>query len=385
MSLCNIYKVDKVKYSKIFKLLIKRNVCPLIIRLLLNMYLINTAAVKWNDELSSDFNVCNGVKQGGVLSPHLFTVYVDPLIHRLRNSGIGCKVGPLISNVFVYADDVIILSPTLSSLYKLIQICESYGAEYELTFNPDKCFLLIYADRTIFNFDHVIVKIWGQNVKIVELEEYLGNSLTTNRYIIDIGPSICDMKARTNRIVNNFNNISCMSKAQLFNSQCLALYGAQLWNLSDPKIEEYNVTWRKSVRYLLGLHARTKSYILPYIMNSFNIKDVIMERQLNFCVQVYNHKSDYISGYMKNSLLSLTSYTLSNVNKILNKFQITYADLFNIKKSHIKKLIKNSYPPMDWRAGMTVELLHALDGQLDMGLSRQELRILLDEICTCDI
>ena len=291
----------------------------------------------------------------------------------------------MISNVFVYADDVIILSPTLSSLYKLINICESYGAEYELTFNPDKCFLMIFADKTIFNFDHVIVKICGQNVKTVEMEQHLGNTLTTKRHIIDVGPSINDMKARTNMIRNNFANVSWMSKAHLFNSQCLALYGAQLWDLSDPKIADLSVTWRKCVRYLFGLHPCTKSYILPYIMNSFNIMDVIMERQLNFYVQVYNHESDYISGYMKNALSSLTSYTVSNVNQILNKFDILYADLFDLKKFQIKKNIIKHYPPMDWRSGMTVELLHALDDQVDLGLNRHELRILLNEICICDM
>ncbi len=36
---------DRVQYSKLFKLLIKRDICPLIVRLLLNMYLISSAVV----------------------------------------------------------------------------------------------------------------------------------------------------------------------------------------------------------------------------------------------------------------------------------------------------------------------------------------------------
>ena len=39
--------------------------------------------VNWNDECSSTFSVGNGVKQGGVLSPVLFTVYLDGLIDQL--------------------------------------------------------------------------------------------------------------------------------------------------------------------------------------------------------------------------------------------------------------------------------------------------------------
>ena len=85
--------------------------------------------------------------------------------------------------------------------------------------------------------------------------------------------------------------------------------------------------------------------------NVFNLMDVIMERMLNFYVQVYNHESEYIRGFIKNSLLSLMSYTVSNINKILNKFQITYADLFDLKKSHIKKTYTKPLPTYGLESG----------------------------------
>lgn len=50
---------DKVGYSKLFKLL-ERIICPLIIRLLLNMYLLSTAAVSWTDVVSHEFDLKNG-------------------------------------------------------------------------------------------------------------------------------------------------------------------------------------------------------------------------------------------------------------------------------------------------------------------------------------
>ena len=47
--------------------------------------------VKWNGSLSGTFGASNGVKQSGVLSPLLFTVYLDQLILALKESGIGCS------------------------------------------------------------------------------------------------------------------------------------------------------------------------------------------------------------------------------------------------------------------------------------------------------
>ena len=68
---------DRVNYVKLFTLLCRRGVCPLICRLLLNIYKNQKLRLKWNGAYSDYFSVMNGVKQGGVISPCLFCVYID--------------------------------------------------------------------------------------------------------------------------------------------------------------------------------------------------------------------------------------------------------------------------------------------------------------------
>ncbi len=53
------------------------------------MYINQTLQVKWKSKISDEFSVVNGVKQGGVLSPILFTIYVDGLLQKLKNNGVG--------------------------------------------------------------------------------------------------------------------------------------------------------------------------------------------------------------------------------------------------------------------------------------------------------
>ena len=43
-----------------------------------------------NTAMSDCFTTQNGVKQGGVLSPLLFAVYIDELLCKLKQSGYGC-------------------------------------------------------------------------------------------------------------------------------------------------------------------------------------------------------------------------------------------------------------------------------------------------------
>lgn len=84
---------DLVEYIKLFRLLMDRNMCPVSMRLLLEMHLKQSICVKWLDSMSKTFTASNGVKQGGVLSPVLFTVYADILLTRLKNRGVGCHIG----------------------------------------------------------------------------------------------------------------------------------------------------------------------------------------------------------------------------------------------------------------------------------------------------
>ena len=56
--------VFPVEYCKLVRLLLKKNVPPVIIRILLHMYLFHFTEVAWNGTCSSSFHVLNGVRQG---------------------------------------------------------------------------------------------------------------------------------------------------------------------------------------------------------------------------------------------------------------------------------------------------------------------------------
>ena len=48
--------------------------------------------VKWEDETSARFSISNGVKQGGVISPLLFSLHIDELFLFLKQSGLDCHI-----------------------------------------------------------------------------------------------------------------------------------------------------------------------------------------------------------------------------------------------------------------------------------------------------
>ena len=66
---------DRIRYCKLFRLLSDRGIPPCIIRILLGFYTHNLVRVVWNGILSDYFLAVNGVKQGGVLSPIVFSLH----------------------------------------------------------------------------------------------------------------------------------------------------------------------------------------------------------------------------------------------------------------------------------------------------------------------
>ena len=85
--------------SKLFDILARRSLPPPLLAFLQNCYKDQAIQVRWNDVLSQPFGVSNGVRQGGVLSPILFTVYIDELINMLLQQDIGCHYGPYFCGV----------------------------------------------------------------------------------------------------------------------------------------------------------------------------------------------------------------------------------------------------------------------------------------------
>jgi hypothetical protein len=101
-----------VEWVTLFRDLMKRKVSFVFLRVLLYIYSEQSCDVEWNGKKSFEFGVKNGVRQGAVSSPILFGLYVDKLILLLRTSKLGCTIGASYFGIMVYADDIVLLSPS---------------------------------------------------------------------------------------------------------------------------------------------------------------------------------------------------------------------------------------------------------------------------------
>ena len=174
---------DLVEWGELFSTLVERQVEPIYLRLLLFIYTNQKCNVKWCEAFSSRFSVSNGVRQGAVSSAILFAVYIDKLLVILRTSGFGCHIHGVFLGALIFADDIMLLSASLSGLQTMVDICQEFVSSRNMKFgtSPDpqksktKCIVFSKNKR---DYQGIIsVKLNGDPLPWVSQVKHLGNTL----------------------------------------------------------------------------------------------------------------------------------------------------------------------------------------------------------------
>merc|ERR1712055_1078551 len=164
---------DRVNHFTLFDKLIKRGVPGYLVRILIFCYSKQNMSIRWGSSLSKSFKVSNGVRQGGILSPYLFNIYMDDLSGRLKKHYAGCKIANRIINHLFYADDLLLLCPTFRGLQELLEIFEKYASEHDIKFNAKKSVVLIRRSRLLKNTIFPKFKLCNEDLTEVNEARYL--------------------------------------------------------------------------------------------------------------------------------------------------------------------------------------------------------------------
>ena len=162
---------DRVNHWTLFRQLLNQGVPVLLIRIILYLYRTQMFCIKCGSTTSDFFNVSNGVRQGGILSPYLFTVYVDDLSNMLNSAGIGCHIHNCCTNHMFYADDLCVIAPSPSGLQALLNICAKFCFENYIKYNPVKSICMVING---FRLKYPYLYMNNNKLVFVEKTNYLG-------------------------------------------------------------------------------------------------------------------------------------------------------------------------------------------------------------------
>ena len=122
---------------------------PLYIWHMLNYWYCNSSAlVRWNKS-SQPFPIKQGVRQGAILSPLLYSVYVDNLLDTLASSGCGVRIESIYCSAPMYADDLALIGDSETDLQTMLHIVSSYASLWRYEFNAQKSSVLVLGESPL--------------------------------------------------------------------------------------------------------------------------------------------------------------------------------------------------------------------------------------------
>ena len=110
-------------------------------------YQRQSICVKWGKRTSEYFSIINGVRQGGVLSPQLFAIYMNDLSVCLTQCKAGCHLSKTVTNHVMFADDICLMAPNGASaiaLQKMRNLCYEFSLSNDIIFNPIKSQCMVF-------------------------------------------------------------------------------------------------------------------------------------------------------------------------------------------------------------------------------------------------
>jgi hypothetical protein len=286
--------------------------------LLKKYYDSSTGVIVSNNFTSFDeFSINCGVKQGGILSPFLFNIFIDDLIHSCIDSNIGALFGETNVSILVYADDIILISPNDSHLQRLLNTCTQFSSDWLLKFNPNKSHIISFGKpifpNTIFTLS---------NLPLTESNsiKYLGIEINSS---LDYNTTACENFKIVQKTIFSLTylgltpiGVSPALKSFLYKTYCLSkfTYALETTILNKLTINQLNINQNNLIRQILGINKFSHMSNILQCMRIHNFEDLYILSKLSFLDTIKNNE---IALAIFNTLCS----DLENNHSRTNSFQ----------------------------------------------------------------
>ena len=249
------------------------------------------AKVCWKNSSSSYFYVDRGVRQGGILSPFLFKVYIDDLIQEISFMSCGCTLGLSRINILCYADDIVLIAESKADMNELYKKLKASINFLKLDINKSKTKCMKFGNYVFTN--NLFIELDGDKVELVNSYRYLGHIIEFNLSDRkDISNNLNKFYRSTNGIFRNFKMVDKSTLLFLFNSYCKPNYGLQLWNhrsnFRSCIFKTFEVAYSKVFKRILGVSLFSSSHDAAENCNEFLFKHYIALLQYKYYKRLEN-------------------------------------------------------------------------------------------------
>ena len=280
---------DRLVHSGLFLKLMERNVPLVFLDIIISWYDGLTCRVKWGNYLGDWFSITAGVRQGGVLSPDFYCIYVEDLLTRLKDLKKGCYFAGIFAAALFYADDMAILAPSIRGLNALLDICGAYCLEWDICLNAKKSRNLYFGKSIVITHEIVLN---GRSIDWADEWLYLGVTLKSGKLFS------CCVKERVKKFYRCANSIlridgvsNDMVMLRLLEAHCIPLltYAIEIIHVKNTdERRQLRVAYNSIFRKLFQYRWRESVTKLQHFLGKPTWEELIERRRSGF-----SHRLNY--------------------------------------------------------------------------------------------
>ena len=348
-------------------------------------YYMQTCNVKWNNDISRKFSIGNGVKQGSVISPILFCFYINDLFKDLRKTNIGCWLHGFYVGIIGYADDLLLLCPSLEGLQIMIKACEDYALKHNLQFSTDSNISKCKTKCMAFNKNNIVssnMLLNGTALPWVSNCKYLGFNINNHdNYIkLDINCKKNEYIRKNIKLIHEFyyaHPVTVFTLNKVYNT---SFYGSQVWNLFSKESNHVFNAWNVSVREMYKLPRNSHRYLLEPLAETAHIKFNLYKRFIKFCDTLNCSNKLFLKSLYSKLKFDVNSIIGNNLRKIM--LELDLGSINDINCGKIDCLNYVEIPGSEYyRIDLLKDLINIRAGNdLLPGFSYDEIQTMIDYV-----
>ena len=317
---------DLVDRSSLWCKLIKQGLQGKMLRLIKSLYENVKSCVKYDGCLSDYFSSKIGLFQGEVLSPILYSMYVnDCEMHFIRENCPFLELCLISIFLLMYADDTVLISETSEGLQSMLDALCSFNNEWKLSLNVSKTKIVVFRNGGVLRendkwFYH------GNEIEVVNEFNYLGLLFNYNGKFSKTQKHAADQGRKANfalsaKLMNHCFNVE--TQLSVFDTYVNSIlnYGSEVWGLHKaPDVEKVHSSFCKT---LLGVKKSTTNDLVYFELGRLPLYISRKLRIIKYWLKLRKSENCILKACLAQRILDNDEWIISIKNE-LNTLGLMY-------------------------------------------------------------
>ena len=131
------------------------------------------SCIRINNMYTEFFNINCGVRQGDVISPKLFSIFIYDLVAGINEMNLGINIMNSVLACLLYADDLVIFAENETDLNIMLEFLNIWCSTWLVTINMKKSNVIHFRPKRKLRSEYVL-HIGSHKLLYVDSYKYLG-------------------------------------------------------------------------------------------------------------------------------------------------------------------------------------------------------------------